>query len=95
MEAVESTGTASEPAMNRRVPISFVALFVFPILSSISLSAPSVAQPRVETGAPSGQPHAPAAHGHGHTRGTYIVCDTADVHSCHREFYRKLRARGH
>ena len=81
--------------MTRRLTVSFVALFAFPILSSISLPALNLAEARAETGAQSSQPPAPGAHHHRHRPGTHIVCDTSDVHSCHREFYRKLRARGH
>ena len=73
-----------------RVKISFVALLACPILWTISLSGPSLGQARVETGAQNGQPRAlaPARH-HRHMKGSFIVCDTPDVHSCHKEFARR------
>jgi len=79
----------------RLAKISFAALFASPILSTISLSAPSFAQARVETGAQSGQSRAPAAHHHLRMRAAHIVCDTPDVHSCHKELARKHRAQVH
>lgn len=78
-----------------RVRISFVVLFASPILLTTSLSAPSLGQARAEAGVQSGQPRAPATHHHRHMRGAHIVCDTPDVHSCHKEFTRRLRAQGH
>jgi len=82
-------------SLSYRVKISFLALFASPILWAISLSAPSLGQSRVEPGAQSGQPRAPAAHRHHHRKAAYIVCDTPDVHSCHEEFTRRHRAQGH
>ena len=89
-----------EPAVSLpyRVKISSVARFAAAILWTISLSAPSFGQARVETGAQSGQPHAPAAHHHHHRHmkpAAHIVCDTPDVHACHREFARRHGAQTH
>lgn len=90
-------GVAWEPAMSLsdRVTISFVALAACSILWTMALSAPSFGQPRVEAGADNAHPHAPVSNGRRHVRGTYIVCETSDVHSCHREFRRRHRAKGH
>jgi hypothetical protein len=78
-----------------RVRISFGVLLATPILWTISLSGPSLGQARAESGAQSGQPRAPAAHHRPHMKGTFIVCETADVHSCHKEFARRHRAQAH
>ena len=77
-----------------RATTSFLALVACPILWTIAMSAPSFGQARVAAAADTGQ-HAQASSGHRHVRGTYIVCPTPDVHSCHREFLHKHRARGH
>jgi hypothetical protein len=79
-------------SLSYRATIAFVAC---PILWTIALSTPSVGQTRVEAGADNSHPHSPAPRGQPHVRGTYIVCPTPDVHSCHREFVNKHRARGH
>ena len=78
-----------------RFKVSFVVLLAFPILLPTSLSAPGLSQARAETATQSGQPRTPAAHHHRHVRGAKIVCDTPDVHSCHKEFTRRLREQGH
>jgi hypothetical protein len=78
-----------------RVRISFVVLVASPILWTMSPSAPSLGQARAETAAQSSQPRAPAAHHRPHMKGTFIVCETADVHSCHKEFARRHRAQAH
>jgi hypothetical protein len=82
-------------SLSDRVTISFVALVACSIVWTMALSSPSLGQPRVEAGAESAHPHAQASHGHRHVRGTYIVCETSDVHSCHREFLHRHRAKGH
>jgi hypothetical protein len=78
-----------------RVKTSFLALLVSAIACTISLSAPSLGQAHAETGGESGQQRATTVHHHLHMRAAYIVCDTPDVHSCHKEFARRLRERGH
>lgn len=95
MKFVEGRGPR-EPAMrlSHRVTILFVALVAFPILCTISLSAPSLGQERGEGGANSGSPHAAASRSH-HVRGAYIVCPTPDVRSCHKAFKRRHRAHAH
>jgi hypothetical protein len=72
-----------------RVRISFVVLVAAPILCTMSLSGPGLGQARAETSTQSGEPRPPAAHHHRHVKGTIIVCETEDVHSCHREFARR------
>ena len=85
-----------EPAMSipYRVKIAFLAFVAPSIVCMISLSAPSFGQTRVETGARSAHPRAPTARHHVH-KAALIVCDTADVHSCHREFARRHGAQAH
>jgi hypothetical protein len=78
-----------------RAQISFVALFAAAILWTMALPAPSLGQTRAEATVQSDQPRAPATHHHRHVHGTLIVCDTSDVHSCHKEFVHRHRAQGH
>jgi len=85
-------------SLSYRLKISSVALFASAILWTISLSAPSFGQARAQTGTQSGQPRAPTVHHH-HYRNmkpaAHIVCDTSDVHACHREFARRHGAQTH
>jgi hypothetical protein len=69
-----------------RVRISLVALFACLIVWTISLSSPRLGQAYAGERTLARHPRAPHPLGHGHVRGAMIVCDTSDVHSCHREF---------
>jgi hypothetical protein len=74
-----------------RVASSFAALLGISLLGTIALPAPSLGQARGETDAPRATPRPPAVHHHLY-RAAVIICDTSDVHACHKEFARKHRA---
>jgi hypothetical protein len=71
-----------------------LAFFAAPVLLTMSLAAPSLGQARAQEGTQSAKPRAPTVHHHLH-RSAYIVCDTPDVHACHKEFGRRHGAQAH